>query len=372
MKPIAPYILNGVEVQKAPNGTIGTRTVPAIVGKVDASPIVQGNKKSPNPHSYEVMFCRLPKGVNKNWNSMDALTNVYSGDIAFDSNHPFLNGQAFPPHLYNEVLDKLNEKARGGLDLAVDLAQAGQTMRMLRASENATTFVKLFRGWRGLINGVSSIRLAYVYGWKPLAQDIWDAANLGIEVALGCMEHFKARCSEEITSTPESFTIKQYGACPGQCERKGRHTAEMAVSLTTLGHDPSKWTSLNPASIAWELVPYSFVLDWIVDVGSYIRNFETSLLYNNRFVNGYYTTGTHFDATWEASAYREELSWGVYQYYSVDASASFRYRKLQRIVLTSYPAPRLPMVKAELGSGRLLNLAALIGGKMKIRNGVNY
>jgi hypothetical protein len=66
------------------------------------------------------------------------------------------------------------------------------------------------------------------------------------------------------------------------------------------------WTSLNPVGIAWELMPLSFVADWIVNVSDVLSLWENQVIFANYFVGGYAT-----------SSYREEYS------YQESGSSSF-------------------------------------------------
>lgn len=334
-----------------------------------ASPLVKGDRKLPNAHAYEACTVFYPQGKNiwhSSYGGNQTVTITRSGCVGWNADHPFLNGVSFPVSLRNRVLDKLNEQIRGSIDLSVDLAQAGQTARMFTATENAKLFTQTFRGWRGLIKGLSDARLAFAYGWKPLAATIYDCANEAINRLVSNFLTVKARASEPIESSNEYFLFENYGAAYGLCKRNGRYTAELCVVIKTKDHDVARWTSLNPVSIAWELVPYSFVVDWVFDVGSYLRNLETSLLYANRFVHGYSSEGIFFDADWSTNSVRKEYGYPL-DTFMVNADASFRYRKFTRSLLSSYPVPHLPTFEADLGAGRLLNLAALFGSKLRVR-----
>jgi hypothetical protein len=115
---------------------------------------------------------------------------------------------------------------------------------------------------------------------------------------------------------------------------------------------------MNPLSITWELIPYSFVVDWFVDIGSYLRNFETGLLYNSIFLSGYKS---------ELYRYGAELTCGFAQhvsgdmkYIARDLNAMTRRVEFSRTVLGTYPLPNRPSIKADLGSSQLLSAAALL------------
>lgn len=335
--------------------------------------LVQGNKKDPNPWNYTCFDLKYLNGTNvKNTyytsgpSTGSRVSEREIGGVAFDDNHQLWVAGTFPTYLENAALSRLNEKVRGTLDLSVLLAQAGLTVRMFRASENARLFLQTFRGWRGLIKGTSEARLAFAYGWSPLASDIYSTANESVRLVINEIEHVRARMHENVPSGTSYVPVRWYGSCPVKMVRNGKFVCQYGLKFKTKGYDIARWSSLNPLSLAWELLPYSFVVDWVYDVGSYLRDLETSLLYANSFVNGYKTIGTFYDVTGSAGAYRRESNSYGYSEYIVSATTSGRYRSLVRTKLVSYPAPRLPSFKADLGSGRLLNLAALIGGKLRI------
>jgi hypothetical protein len=142
------------------------------------------------------------------------------------------------------------------------------------------------------------------------------------------------------------------------------HSVEVKIS-TTLGVtlynpeiDISRWTSLNPYSIAWELMPYSFVVDWVYDVGGFLRNLETYFVNDFKFQNGYRSNLAAFQGS-----FRDLYSFTDHQIYP--GGTDFFYGscegiRFQRSVLNSYPCPQLPRLQANLGSSRLLNGAALL------------
>lgn len=336
---------------------------------VVTSALVRGNRKDPNSHSYTVLRMNFPQGTNSwSWTYAGKYSQMlYEGCIAFNTTDPFLTGVSFPPNLDNRTLSKLNEVVRGSLDLTVGLAQAGQTMRMLNIVKSIREYTHrpINFSWKQAVNDIASARLAWMYGWKPLASDLYGAVDESLRVVINELENFKVRCSERVeTGQSGQFSFQNFGNASGPIIRDGKYTCEIGLTLTTAGLNAARWMSLNPLSVAWELVPYSFVVDWIIDVGSYLRDVETSLLYSNRFVNGYITRCTFFDATWSTDVVRQSGTNPKYTY-MVKAAASCRYRQLARTKLFTYPAPYLPHFEVDMGASRLLNLAALIGSKLR-------
>lgn len=124
----------------------------------------------------------------------------------------------------------------------------------------------------------------------------------------------------------------------------------------------SRWSSLNPVSIAWELVPYSFVVDWFYDIGSFLRDTETAYLNNSRFDGGFNTTIWAFETS-ERIRY-DIFNKGLVPYWSNIGrlNADWRWKNLifNRTILSSYPFPRIPQVKTDLSANRMLSAAALL------------
>lgn len=272
------------------------------------------------------------------------------------------NVRGFPPYndVYNKLLDKLSEQTRGSLDLSIDLAEIGSTARMFRALDHLDDFNRsFFKSSKGkrLIDAtkwVGKQYLQYTYGVKPLLSSIYGAADESLRFCLNKTERFKVRTHDTSGDFYVSgYTIdggysQEYKAS-GMCKRG----LEIGVTLRTDGFDISRWTSLNPVSLAWELTPFSFVADWFVDVGSYLRNYETAIINSNRFVDGYITEVQAVDCGY-SHAKSQPYGW------TEVASGSLKSRYIHRSVLNNYPSPRLPSFKADLGSSRLLSSASLL------------
>lgn len=84
---------------------------------------------------------------------------------------------------------------------------------------------------------------------------------------------------------PDSAYPILYG-CSGKAKYRARIGIELEiendliVALDTLG-------LLNPISTGYELIPFSFVLDWFLPVGDFLRQMQPPQGY--KFVDGYYT-----------------------------------------------------------------------------------
>ena len=261
--------------------------------------------------------------------------------------------------LYNRVLDKLNEKVRGSLDLSVDIAEAGQTAKMLKVTDQITDLARTANRTFGPLKAAGNLWLQWTYGVRPLLSTVYGCAEESVRLVLNKTENFQSRASEYIVN-PDITLDSIFGLLTYKSTGRLKRSVTLGANLRTDQFDLSRFTSLNPVSIAWELIPFSFVADWFYDVGSYLRNLETYLLYNNKFNSGYRTDLKVGSFSLERNVYFD----GGFSL----ASGNYRVTEIRRSVLNSYPVPYLPSFEANLGSSRLLSAAALLSTLLKGKN----
>lgn len=343
--------------------------------QVSSGPILKGDKKRTVflPWNYTINRFSTFKGKNDwlGWYNLapSQVSGQYqSGIVQFYDGENYLakNLPDESNYVYNKCLSKLYDRVRGSIDLSIDVIQTRQTVRMFNAINSIREYTKS-RSWRALISGASRARLEFVYGWKPLANELFDSLDELTNVTINEIENFKTRASSPVQSTWVYPEFEFQGAIPCLARREGSFTCEIGIRMRTRSHDPARWTSLNPVSMLYEATPYSFVLDWVYNLGGYLRSLETSLIYGNSFVSGYVTNGLFYDATGSCSLQRKTYLPNRTATYDTNAEASSRYRKMSRSVLTSMPTPHLPSFKAKLGTDRLFNLAALLGVLIKAK-----
>lgn len=258
--------------------------------------------------------------------------------------------------IYNLALERLNDKIRGGLDLSVDVAQSGQTAKMLRVTDQLVDYTKTYTRRFGVAKAASKAWLTYIYGVKPLVQSIYGAADESLRMVINKLERHTGRATKKLT--PDWVKIPTMWG-PLQCPIMSgvvKHSCTIGLTIEPKEFDLSRWTSLNPVSILWELMPHSFVFDWVYNVGGYIRAMETSLLYASQFRGGYVTFLSASDTNWRLTSKADNAS---YRYYN-ELNGNVRHLSINRTVLGEYPEPRRPSFKAELGSSRLISAAALL------------
>jgi hypothetical protein len=108
----------------------------------------------------------------------------------------------------------------------------------------------------------------------------------------------------------------------------------------------------NPASIAWELVPYSFVVDWFVPVGNTLEAMTATagldfVKGSNLYVENM-TEKTRFNDDWNGD---RAISRG-----SFEAAYFF----MNRTILNDWERPQLYAKDNPFSTAHILNAAALI------------
>ncbi len=379
-----------------------------------AATLVRGDHKTPLPWSYSYVVVQNLKGLYvSETGTPKRIISTIEGQLPGASTFvPVLTTVTEYNQCRNDALSKLTEKVRGSLDLATSLAESGQSVKMLDLVGRLTrgmadmkrswkreildqlrTFKKrrqagaALRRWQkgikarnpgsyrpqrptpsqvGALIGGSSKTLAngwceYTYGWNPLLSDIHGIAqNIVGFVHNKCAVKVKATRSLDRKFTTSGSYLSWSGNAPGNIV--GVIKVEFGILLNPgFDNNLGRWSSMNPLSVAYELMPYSFVIDWVFDLGSYMRNLETSLLYGTSFRNGYESTLTRYEGT---SAVLNSYVNGANRF-TLKAQGGYMSCVFSRTVLSQYPTPSLPSFDVKLGASRLLSAAALLRQLLK-------
>lgn len=158
-------------------------------------------------------------------------------------------------------------------------SRAGQLLQLSRAIwrldfKKASSLIGAPRGFVPKAKSASGAWLEYHFGWEPMIKDVYT----GIDII-----------QQPIRDSPV------YGV--GHSVIDEIHSAEDSISRTYVTHNlkivsrvgalcecdnPNLWLAnrlglVNPASVAWEMVPFSFVVDWFVPVGAFLNSYTEFL-----------------------------------------------------------------------------------------------
>lgn len=213
------------------------------------------------------------------------------------------------------------------------------------------------RAWRQLVKDVSSVILEYRYGWSPLMQDIKAACD----VISKPIPDAPIRASSSISFT--YLVNNGYGDTP--CQATDRCTIKGRVRVSNPALDlANRMGLLNPASVAWEAVPFSFVVDWFLPVGNFLGNLTD-------FVGcDLIDTSITATRTWYVEkdpGYVYKGATGTDLVFSSNR-ASGRGKVMKRAVGVSLPRPPLQFGTG-LTPGRAINAVALLLQSLNPRAG---
>lgn len=194
--------------------------------------------------------------------------------------------------------------------------------------------------------------LEYIYGWKPLIQDIyggWELLNEQLKPAM--LFHAKRTLKE--TVVPPSSGGNSYGnySYSGKCDID--HKIKIWARLDDkYARDCARAGLTNPVSIAWEVVPFSFLVDWALPIGNVLSALDAT--HGLLFVGGYVSTrassSVHVSAT-------KGQAWNVTQV--IDPGLSHMEKSsFTREALSGWPVPR-PYFKSPFSTIHVANALAL-------------
>lgn len=218
----------------------------------------------------EILAGVLDYKANYPPNSHDWFSNQHGARIVPDTwviGEPDMEGYA--PYIYDQYVSQAaNAIYAQGFDMLTFLAELPEVYRLFES------ILKGFLKTRGLqdrytaagrLYGGSCAYLGYRYGWGPLLRDCKSLAAL--------LESLEERKVKRYVRTARGQTMTRYGSTggvQGGCFFYRLNTTDdVKVSIHGFVAADVSIPSLqfNPIVTAWEKVPFSFLVDWIVNVG---------------------------------------------------------------------------------------------------------
>lgn len=106
--------------------------------------------------------------------------------------------------------------------------------------------------------------LEYWFGWSPMLQDIFAAVEL-----------LDSEYPSGVVRAASGVHVSRAGATFQPYEGKIICVIQADVQLVNpMLYRANQFGVLNPAVIAWELVPFSFLVDWFLPIGNYLASFS--------------------------------------------------------------------------------------------------
>ncbi len=252
-----------------------------------------------------------------------------------------------------QALSQFNQR---DLDLGTAWKERGKTADLIRGV--ATTGIEALndirkKDGRGLLNtlgldhshararGVVDASLAYHYGMKPLLQDVAGAVQ-----ALARNKPEQWRILAKGAYADERKQSRQVGLgsfFPYQADSRLRLSNRTKISAVQrpLTREQDLLWSLgldNPLGTAWEVTPYSFVVDWLLPVGDWL-----GALNSIKYYDGWQTVSTDFiEETMVATGSKGTVSGFIFCDTTVSGGL-YKMKRIRRRVLNSLPLVGLPI-----------------------------
>lgn len=271
------------------------------------------------------------------------------------NNIPFNGLTSYPSFnpSYNKIWDKVKAEK---VNLAMMLAEYRQTASMFK--DLTLELVSIYRNIRrgrfrisGNHNGPSDKWLMYRYGMTPFISDVNGISKLLTSTgAQPLFARYKAvqryenvqRLQHAVTSNyvpnlqEVPYTLTDRIVCRDVVFVEYEQKSLIQLSQTGF---------LNPLALGWELIPYSFVVDWFLDIGAQLSALDA-------------LTGVK---RWAGT--RARVSNRSYHYPTAPWSA--RAKRYNRTVISTGPTLSMPRWEPSLSWKRIVDSIAL--GRQKLR-----
>lgn len=192
----------------------------------------------------------------------------------------------------------------------------------------------------------ASLWLEYSFGWSPLCGDIYNACE-AITQPLPMFPSFG--------KGKEDWSYTRFNWWVLQMEEEGFGTGRCKQGCLAYIENPNLYLLqqvglINPLLVVWEVIPFSFVVDWFTDVGSFLAGISDLLgLRIEQAYTTYSVKGAPVTHTWVANDAADSRS--------ISGTIQFMRRDLG----LSQPMPNLSFL-ANIGRNlkRATNAAALL------------
>jgi hypothetical protein len=290
----------------------------------------------------------------------------------------------------NRAVKRLINGTNSGIDnLSQDLLQIGPTARTvttsavrivkalmaLKAGNIPAAYAALWSDTRRAVAGKSGVKpgaaladnwLALQYGWKPLLQDI-DGSMRALADFHNRTPHLTNRSTHSATTKEETSEVLRFNTGPSSptCgEKKEFYTSTCRYMLeweidSRLKRFLQQTGFTSPINLMWEVLPYSFVVDWLVPIGPYLE--ACSAFEGLTLVRGCKTQFTKVETQY-CHSYSGYLPPGDDVRYTYESYGSLGITQvsLSRAQVVSWPRVSAPRFKNPVSVVHALNALALV------------
>lgn len=193
---------------------------------------------------------------------------------------------------FADAFSYLTVDPNAGLPKRYKNERALNTKNVGLARDANILFDDRFHGRKDL-KAYGGARLEYSFGWKPLMQDIYNACRILDRPIRPKTVRGRAREGHEWGSSVDAgFGYRFLYTSSGIA--RVQHIADIRMVNPNLAM-ANHLGLVNPFSVAWELFPWSFVVDWFANVGQMLgtlSDFVGMAIENPATTKGYNSHGT--------------------------------------------------------------------------------
>lgn len=341
--------------------------------------------KEPTPYRFERTVWKHLNGTCKVERFDPKYNELHTGYITGNTsnywNNTYLENKSFTSHRDRALVKARLAMKDTSVNLGVAFAERNKTARMVgdNAIQLAKAMMKLRRkDWKGAARelgiykpgkprgkSVTDRWLELQYGWKPLLSDVYGATE-----ALAKRPHSDWRVTGKGSSVDHIDNLHVEGLNQDRCETRctglrGSFVRIDAVPENDLLIALSALGITNPLFVGWELVPYSFVIDWFLPIGTFLDSLDAMLGYGATS-----TSLTNFSKLrWDTVGIPQPTHNMPYWYRSTNLTSGYkRYVWVDRTVSDTVPLPTLPRFKdprslAHMANGLSLLASAFSSGR---------
>jgi len=227
------------------------------------------------------------------------------------------------------------------VNIGEDVAEFGETVKMLHSfAVGAKTAWSLYRGKlpkkvRRYITpcAIPAAVLTANFGVKPLVSTLVSSVG-------------------ELSARIEKPYYKRVSATVKGSDTYGEDVYETSIGarcFVEVTHNGAGFTGGNPLSLAWELIPFSFVVDWGIGVGDYLSSLSAT--------QGLNIVGISYATKRKATLVRSDVYHSGATRERLDR---LQYESFERGVSTSMPFPRMPKIEFKHSVQTLANAVSLL------------
>lgn len=209
--------------------------------------------------------------------------------------------------------------------------------------------------------------MEYRYGWRTMVMDI-DGAMRQLADFMISKPPILVVKSQVKDAWGSTATISRAGsiaaaATPVYCDILQSYSYECGASITYRFSVSNSFLSTatqmgltNPLTWAWEIIPYSFVVDWFCNVGDVLQNMTA--FHGKTYIDGTQCRWIGMRASKLATSFTSEASYKYETVSSAGGQTSYDFRSFERTRIP-FTGPSLRL-QAKINPFKVVDAAAML------------